>query len=426
MLRTQKNKFEVEKEKAIVSSVLVSPAQWELSYFVKDNFWTRNFPTTASSAFLVNFFPGQDATVIKLLARKGYKLLGKTALDEFACGGTGLYATTGPLFNPVNSAHIVGGSSSGSAVVVAQKWVPFALGHDTGDSVRRPATYCGVVGFKPSYGLISRSGVIPMASSLDTVGILAQQVKVIKEVFSLLARSDPADLITNTIKPKFPHPPNRKKIAVIAGLETSLPTGLNQLYHHTQKKLKKLGYSITEIKIPLTIRENLPITYLILCSTELVSHLNSLQGITYGISENISITEKRSKNLGEIVKERLLIGTYFLAEKGLLAKAQKMRYLVQQWLKKIFQSHDFLLFPSTNNVAPPVKSFNSFFSGLLSSHWSDNLLLLANLVGLPSLSLPMGTFFGLPVSINLNSAYGQDKAVLKLATELEAELTAFN
>ena len=144
--------------------------------------------------------PPYDALVIELLRKKGGDLLGKTVLDEFACGGTGLYANTGPIFNPFNSFHIVGGSSSGSAKIVAEGSAPFALGHDTGDSIRRPAAYCGVVGFKPSYGLISRSGVIPLAASLDTVGILGKKVKDIKLVFLIISQSDLADLTTQPKK----------------------------------------------------------------------------------------------------------------------------------------------------------------------------------------------------------------------------------
>ncbi|CAG8778898.1 20237_t:CDS:2, partial [Racocetra persica] len=289
-----------------------------------------------------NFWPGQDATVIKLLKKQGYQLLGKTALDDG------------------------GGSSSGSAVVVAKKTVPFALGHDTGDSVRRPAAYCGIVGFKPSYGLISRYGVIPMASSLDTIGILANKVSTAQEIFAILAQPDPHDLITSTRKKKFFRHVDRPKIATINGLEKFLPSELNKLYEQVQKKLEKLGYSITKINIPPRLRDNLQLTYLILCSTELVSHLNSLQGITYGRSEKLGITQKRSKYLGPIVKER------------------------------------------TNSPAPRIADFDHSLAGLISSHWSDNLLLLGNLAGLPSLSLPLGTIDGLPVSINLNSAYGQD------------------
>ena len=168
----------------------------KVGYYAKDNFWTKSFPVTASSNFLVNFAPGQEAEVIKLLKKKGQILLGKTVLDELACGGTGLYANIGPLFNPLNSLHLIGGSSSGSAKVVAEGLAPFALGHDTGDSVRRPAAYCGIVGFKPSYGLISRSGVIPLAASLDTVGFLGKEVKDIKLAFSIIVQPDAADLVT--------------------------------------------------------------------------------------------------------------------------------------------------------------------------------------------------------------------------------------
>src|SRR6185369_5026704 len=300
----------------------------ELTYFAKDNFWTINFPTTASSKFLSNFCSIQNAFVIELLEKKKI-LLGKTALDEFACGGTGLHAAAGPIFNPYNSSCIVGGSSSGSAWVVANDLVPFALGHDTGDSIRRPASYCGIVGFKPSYGLVSRAGVIPMASSLDTVGILAQKTKDIDSVFTTISQKDPHDLLTETQRNRV-SPSKKNKVAVVDGIEKYLPIELSDLYHNTIEKVQKLGYTVEKITIPKKIREHLQITYLILCSSELVSHLNSLQGVTYGIKDNISIDHKRSKYLGEIVKQRLLIGAYFLEKQELFVKAQKMRHLVDQ------------------------------------------------------------------------------------------------
>jgi len=213
--------------------------------------------------------------------------------------------------------------------VVAKNLVPFALGHDTGDSIRRPASYCGIVGFKPSYGIISRSGVIPMASSLDTVGILAKKTKNIKSAFAIISQKDPHDLLTITTRSKVLSP-EKNKIAVVAGIEKYLPNELSNLYHKTIEKLEKTGYTIEKITIPKKIREHLQITYLILCSSELVSHLNSLQGVTYGVKENVSVNHKRSKHLGEIVKQRLLIGAYFLEKQELFVKAQKMRHLVDQ------------------------------------------------------------------------------------------------
>ena len=178
--------------------------------------------------------------------------------------------------------------------------------------------------------MISRYGVIPMASSLDTIGILADKVSRVKEIFSVLAQKDPYDLLTVARKPKTPRLPKKKKIAIVAGLEHHLLPDLIRLYLNVQKVLEKLGYNIVKISLPKKLRENLQITYLILCSTELVSHLNCLQGITYGTEEGIGIINKRSEYLGEIVKERLLIGAYSLEKEGLLVKAQKMRHQVIQ------------------------------------------------------------------------------------------------
>ncbi|CAH1771078.1 4542_t:CDS:1, partial [Entrophospora sp. SA101] len=210
---------------------------------------------------------------IKLLAKEGAILKGKTAMDEFACGGTGLLANTGIITNPHNSQHITGGSSSGSAVAVAKGLVSFALGSDTGGSVRQPAAYCGIVGLKPSYGLVSRYGLIPMSSSLDTVAILADSVATTKKVLSVIAQPDPNDLLTivakqNKIKPVVFS--SAKKIAVLKGIEKFLSPEFAKLYQKTIDILKKQNYQVKTIEIPSEIRENLQLCYLIICSSELV------------------------------------------------------------------------------------------------------------------------------------------------------------
>ncbi|KLL02219.1 MAG: glutamyl-tRNA(Gln) amidotransferase subunit A [Mycoplasmataceae bacterium RC_NB112A] len=212
----------------------------------------------------------------------------------------------------------------------------------------------------------------------------------------------------------------RKKILIINNIEEHLPFELIKLYHQKIKTLESLGYQVEKITIPKKIRDHLQITYLIICSSELVSHLNSLQGITYGVKGDTEIPQKRSQYLGNIVKQRLLIGAYFLEQQPeLIEKAQRMRGLVNKWIKKIFRTSEFLIFPSTNGPAPRADIFNHSFSGLISSHWSDNLLILSNFAGLPSLSLPIGLVAGLPVSININGAYGKDENVLELAAKLE-------
>ena len=249
--------------------------------------------------------------------------MGKTNLDEFACGGSGLLANKGVLVNPHNSQHIVGGSSSGSTVVVAQNLVPFALGSDTGGSVRCPAAYCGIVGFKPSYGLISRYGLIPLSSSLDTVGILASRVETIKKIFSILAKKDPRDLLTTTKKKRIEFSKETKKIAVIEGLEENLEKSFKDLYQQTLNILKKEGYGIEKVKLAKELRENLQLTYLIISCSELLSHLNSLQGITFGTKESSPIFKKRNAFLGKEVKKRLLLGAYFLENLEYLDKARR-------------------------------------------------------------------------------------------------------
>ncbi|WNE41307.1 MAG: Glutamyl-tRNA(Gln) amidotransferase subunit A [Mycoplasmataceae bacterium] len=388
-------------------------------FLTKDNFWTKDFPTTASSLFLSSFFPVDDATVIKLLKEKDYKLLGKTTLDEFACGGTGLFSSEGEITNPHNSKNLSGGSSSGSAFAVASKIVPFTLGHDTGDSVRRPASYCGVIGFKPSYGLISRYGIIPMASSFDTVGILSLDLSIIEKVFKIIAKSDYRDLVTLSAekkKKRFSIKSNLRKIAIIRGIENFLSEEYSQVYLSTIEFLRNSGkYEIIEIEIPDRIRDNLQITYLILCSSELVSHLGSLQGITYGHNDsNESIENKRTQFIGKWVKERILIGNYFLKDNEFLSKAKQFRYIIKKWSEEIFSMHQFLIFPGTNGSAPTIDSFLNN-DNMNASHWSDNLLLIANFTGSPSINIPIGKENGMPISLNIDSYWKNDKAVIDLA-----------
>lgn len=429
--------MQLKNNNFVLSSVSVYKKQSKIkgkliniTYLAKDNFWTEDLPTTAGSNFLTDFKSGKNATVIDLLANEGAVLKGKVAMDEFACGGTGLLSNSGAVTNPYNSQHIAGGSSSGSAVAVAKGLVSFALGSDTGGSIRQPAAYCGVVGFKPSHGSISRYGLIPMASSLDTVGILANSVSTTQKVFSVISQPDPVDLLTvastqNSVEPISFF--SAKKVAVLKGIEKYLSPEFAKLYQKTINILKKKNYQLQEIEIPYEIRENLQLGYLIICSSELASHLNSCQGITYGqkvkAAENIGerVRQLRTEYLGKSVRQRLLLGSYFLQNKKDCEQAYRFRQKVESWTDKIFRQHDFLVFPSPNSEAPKVEHSTFFFIGS-EAHWSDNLLLLASLGGFPSLSLPIGFVRGLPVSININASCQQDKLLLRLGKLIEEEL----
>jgi len=415
----EKSKCSSQKSQVITK---LSQIEKDLSYFIKDNFWTKEFFTTSSSFFLNGFNPGEEATVIKLLKKAGFVCIGKADLDEFACGGSGLLSKNGILTNPHNSQHITGGSSSGSAVMVTKNLVSFALGSDTGGSVRCPASYCGIIGFKPTYGLISRYGLIPLSSSLDTVGILGSNVEKVKNIFSIINKKDSRDLLTLSIKKsnkKDTFQKINKKIAIIKGLEKYLEIGLERLYHQVLNYLRKENFLIEEVELPKELRENLQLAYLIISCSELLSHLNSLQGIVYGRKENISITKKRSDYLGKEVKKRLLMGAYFLDNPQHLEQARKLRSWNDKWVKNIFSNYEFLLFPSMNSPAPKTAKVSSSFAGSEIVHWSDNLLLIANFSGIPSLSMPIGMVGDLPVSININGPFGKDKEVLEIAKIIE-------
>ena len=395
----------------------------KLTYLAKNNFWTKDGTTTASSRFLTEFELDKNATVIQLLNQAGAILKGKAEMDEFACGGTGLLAYGNLITNPYDSQRISGGSSSGSAVAVAKKKVTFALGSDTGDSVRRPAAYCGIVGFRPTYGRVSRYGLIPMASSLDTVGILARSLKITQKIFSVIAQPDPNDLWTLVKSPKFRSIP-KKKIAVFWQIEKFLPEQFAQLYQKVLNILEKT-YQIKTIKLPPEIQENLQLVYLIICSSELVSHLNACQGVTYGSKNsnfsNQEIPKLRTDFLGKSVRQRLLLGSYFLAKKRDLKRAYQLQERIKSWTKKIFARYDFLLFPSPNSPAPQIEKESFFFTGE-KDHWSDSLLLLASLAGFPSLTLPIGWVDNLPVSINLNASNQNDYSLFQVAGLLEKSL----
>ena len=294
-------------------------------------------------------------------------------MDEFACGGTGLLANTGAITNPHNSQHIAGGSSSGSAVAVVRKLTSFALGSDTGGSVRQPAAYCGAVGFKPSQGLISRYGLIPMASSLDTVGILADSVTTTKKVFPLISRPDPNDLSTITSRKNDVESvsfSSAKKVAILKGIERYLSPEFAKLYQKAVNILKKKGYQFKTVQIPSEIRENPQLAYLIICSSELVSHLNSCKGITFGKKAGSSVSDTRkviqqfrSNYLGKSVRQRLMLGSYFLQGKEGYVRARFFQQKVQNWAKKTFSKYDFFLFPSPNSEAPKTEHDSFLFIG---------------------------------------------------------------
>lgn len=423
-----KEEVEREKEKGIViskSNILFynnDQLKEKYCYYSKDNLCSRNFPTTSSCNFLIDFQPGYDSFAIRQLEKKGYILLGKTVLDELSCGGTGLLANSGALYHPIDNKHIVGGSSSGSALVVKQNLVPFSLASDTGGSIRVPAAYCGILGFKPSYGSISRSGLIPYCTLLDTVGVLSNDLEILKEVFTaLIERKDGNDLWTSFKRKRELVLKKRladQKIAIVEGIEKYLSKEYLNIYNKLLEKLEKIGYQIVSVTIPSFIKKNLSIGWIIVCFSELVSHLNCLQGVTFGVKDSqMTVKEKRTKFLNSVVRKRILLGSYFLKRPKKMLEVYHWRQETEGWIKSLFKKQTFFIFPTTITESP-LATEDTFLSLGNKNHWSDNLTLLSNLTHIPSINLPLGLVNNLPVGICINANQEEEDKIFKLSEEI--------
>jgi len=368
-----------------------------IPYSLKDNFSTKGILTTGSSNILKDYVPVFDSTVYKKLKNAGAVLLGKTVLDELAMGGSGLTGHTGIVKNPWDTTRIAGGSSSGSAVSVSEGIVPFSIGSDTGDSVRKPASYCGIVGFKPTYGRISRFGLFPFASSLDHVGIFARNVFDVSAVTDILKGFDELDMTTL---------PN-ENINYIDTLENDI-------------KGKKLFY-IKEIIESATTEESKEIIKLY---KEQIEKLKE-SGLEI---EGLSFNEQILKSLfpvyfiSEMIKRRFIIGSYILERENqekLFINAKRVRRMVVEKMNKLFEQYDGLILPASGCIAPEIDKESE--PDRLGSDYLmlENHLVIGNFGGYPSITLPCGYVNNMPVGINLTCAAQKDALCLNLAYKIE-------
>lgn len=264
----------------------------------KDNYNTKGIKTTASSKMLEDYIPVYNATVVDKLYEAGISLIGKSSMDELAMGGTNKSALTGPVFNPWDSSRIAGGSSGGSAALVGSGVVPFALGSDTGDSIRKPAGFCGVVGFKPTWGRISRFGVIPYASSLDHVGAFTRNVRDMAIVTEALAGRDDRDMTSSNLP--VPHYLENltsdikgMKIAVLTTVSDEIGNkDIKENFEHVIATLKELGAEVGEVTIPQYLARAILPTYTIIANSEATSNHSCLDGIKYGDRQPGSSTDE--------------------------------------------------------------------------------------------------------------------------------------
>ncbi|NMG06105.1 Asp-tRNA(Asn)/Glu-tRNA(Gln) amidotransferase subunit GatA [Brasilonema sp. UFV-L1] len=403
---------------------------------IKDNMCTKGIPTTCASRILENFVPPYESTVTQKLADVGAVMVGKTNLDEFAMGGSTENSAFKLTANPWDLSRVPGGSSGGSASAVAAGECVVSLGSDTGGSIRQPASFCGVVGIKPTYGLVSRYGLVAFASSLDQIGPFARTVEDAAILLQAIAGYDPKDSTslkveipdyTANLKPELPK--GKLKIGVIKetfgeGLDPQVEESVNKAI----QQLKELGAEIQEISCP-RFRYGLS-SYYVIAPSEASANLARYDGVKYGYrapdADNLisMYTRTRAAGFGAEVKRRIMIGTYTLSAgyyDAYYLKAQKIRTLIKEDFEKAFEKVDVLVCPTV-----PTTAFKSGekTSDPLSMYLLDLMTIPANLAGLPGLSVPCGfDHDGLPIGLQLISNVLREDQLFQVAYAYEQSTT---
>ncbi len=396
-----------------------------IPFVVKDNFLAFGAPTTAASKMLENFDAPLQATAVEKLEAEGAICIGKANLDAFAHGGSTENSAFGPTKNSFDQTKVAGGSSGGSAVVTALDIVPFALGSDTGGSIREPASFNGVIGVKPTYGTISRYGVVAMASSTDVIGVFTTNVNDAELLIDIMAGQDKKDMTT---LPDFFTPAAVKhgqKIGMIKEFMTDDvdPEVKARIIDYTEK-LKAAGHTVEEVSLPI-VKYTLAMYYIIV-PAEISSNLARYDGIRYGRrangAETLAALYGRSRDEGFMPenKRRIMIGSYVLSSgffDAYYLQAQKARTLLIDECNELFASYDVLLGP----VAPtPAFGLGENTTDPVKMYLADIMTVPASLAGLPAVSVPAGkTSEGLPVGVQLIGQRQSDAALLALAKSME-------
>lgn len=420
-----------------------------LRFVAKDNICTKDIPTTCASEILASYKPPFSATVVKLLQNQGLILVGKANLDQFGMGLSTLHSHFGPTLNPRAPNRICGGSSGGSAAAVAAGLAEFALGTDTGGSVRQPASYCGIVGFKPSYGRLSRYGVVAYGQGFDCVGILASTVDTVAKVYGTLDEHDPRDItsMSSAMRTRIASIP--RPLVATRTLKIGIPEQflLSEVQEETMtqvetvlRRLMDLGHTVVPISVPSMGR--LLSAYYTLATVEAASNMSRFDGIRYGTSiettpellipsDNL-IRRNRSAGLGPEVQRRLILGNYTLSSESgdNFYRATKLRLRLVREFNDIFAMEncltqlpgtengcDVLIGPTASGRAPLVDEYHEDVEqNFLNEYVNDVYTVPASMAGLPAISVPCSDQ---DYGVQVIGQYGDDATVLSLAKLIE-------
>ena len=412
-----------------------------IPYGIKDNYSTKNILSTGSSNTLKDYIPFFNATAIDKLDIAGAVKVNKTAMDEFGMGGTGTTGHTGIQRNPWDLNRSCAGSSSGSAAAVAAGVYPYALGSDSGDSIRKPAAHCGIVGYKPTYGMISRYGLFAYSSSLDHCGVLTRSVKDAAIVVDQIKGIDPNDMTTwdssklNLASACTNNVTNKKLcyIKELCNIE-NYPNANQELkdhlenFHKTVEICKSLGIEVTEVSIDRNLINAIYSVYRIIHSAEASSNMSNLTGIIFGPrgdGENYidMIKDHRTKGFSPLIKRRFVIGSYVLQKENqekYFKNALKARRLIVDAWKNLFKTYDAVISPVGIG---PAKKFDELNKTLdVNTTALDEQLQVGNFGGFPSITIPNGFVSNLPVGVCITGKCFDDENVLNIAYALESAM----
>lgn len=412
-----------------------------IPYGIKDNYSLKGVLSTGSSNTLKDYVPFFTATAVSNLAKHGAIAVNKTAMDEFGMGGTGTTGHTGIQRNPWDVTRMCAGSSSGSAAAVASGVYPYALGSDTGDSIRKPAAYCGIVGYKPTYGMISRYGLFAFASSLDHCGVLTRSVRDAAIVVDGMKGIDKYDMTTWDssnihLNDNLTNDVKGKKLFYIKELcdienykdaTDELKTHLEN-FKETIKKCESLGITVEGVSVDSKLLNAIPSTYVVISCAEATSNMSNLTGLIFGPRGEGSnyiemMKDHRTKGFSPLIKRRFIIGSYVLQSENqdrYFKNAQRVRRLIVDKVKELFKEYDGLIMPVGTGVAKHLDGSKDILKSDTAA--LEDHLQIGNFGGFPSITIPNGFIDNLPVGVNITGNCYDDQNVLNIAYALEGTM----